>query len=249
VLVIGGEPVPFCLARIPQGGEVRGNLAAGGKGVAQPLSERDREIAAAARPGCCAARGLLLVGLDIIGDSLTEINVTSPTCFQEIFDRTGCDAGSPVYHGADTRPRSLKVQAASARSGVATPSLNTRSSPGAIATQSSLVVSGSVATTITSRSFGRWSDQVNADVLVLQLHLGERVLAQHIVELGTGMGPQRLAVAQQEVEGAMTRNLRHQLAQASCVSSATLGTPACGLGQLLQQPAKGQFAVGAAHGA
>jgi glutathione synthase len=90
VLVIGGKPVPFCLARIPQGGEVRGNLAAGGKGVAQPLSDADRAIAEALGP-VLAARGLLLVGLDVIGDTLTEINVTSPTCFQEITDQTGCD--------------------------------------------------------------------------------------------------------------------------------------------------------------
>jgi glutathione synthase len=90
VLVIGGKPVPFCLARIPQGGEVRGNLAAGGKGVAQPLTDADRAIAEALGP-VLAARGLLLVGLDIIGDSLTEINVTSPTCFQEITDQTGFD--------------------------------------------------------------------------------------------------------------------------------------------------------------
>jgi len=90
VLVIGGKPVPFCLARIPQGGEVRGNLAAGGKGVAQPLTDSDRAIAEALGP-ILAARGLLLVGLDIIGDSLTEINVTSPTCFQEITDQTGFD--------------------------------------------------------------------------------------------------------------------------------------------------------------
>ena len=76
VLVIGGQVVPFCLARIPQGGEVRGNLAAGGKGVAQPISARDREIAETLGP-ILAARGLLLVGLDVIGDSLTEINVTS----------------------------------------------------------------------------------------------------------------------------------------------------------------------------
>ena len=88
VLVIGGEPVPFCLARIPQGGEVRGNLAAGGKGVAQPLSPRDREIAEALGP-VLAARGLLLVGLDIIGECLTEINVTSPTCFAEISAQSG----------------------------------------------------------------------------------------------------------------------------------------------------------------
>ncbi len=90
VLLIQGRPVPFCLARIPQGGEVRGNLAAGGKGVAQPLSARDREIAEALGP-TLAARGLLLVGLDIIGERLTEINVTSPTCFQEIHDQSGCD--------------------------------------------------------------------------------------------------------------------------------------------------------------
>jgi glutathione synthase len=90
ILVIGGVPVPYCLARIPQGSEIRGNLAAGGKGVAQPLSPRDREIAEALGP-VLAARGLLLVGLDVIGDSLTEINVTSPTCFQEITQQTGCD--------------------------------------------------------------------------------------------------------------------------------------------------------------
>ena len=88
ILVIGGEPVPFCLARIPQGSEVRGNLAAGGKGVAQPLSPRDREIAEALGP-TLAARGLLLVGLDVIGDCLTEINVTSPTCFVEITQQSG----------------------------------------------------------------------------------------------------------------------------------------------------------------
>ncbi|MEI6483317.1 MAG: glutathione synthase [Betaproteobacteria bacterium] len=90
VLVIDGEPVPFALARIPQGNEVRGNLAAGGKGVAQPLSQRDRQIAEKIGP-VLAARGLLLVGLDIIGDCLTEINVTSPTCFREITDQTGFD--------------------------------------------------------------------------------------------------------------------------------------------------------------
>ena len=93
VLLIGGKPVPFCLARIPQGGEVRGNLAAGGKGVAQPISARDREIAEALGP-ILFARGLMLVGLDIIGESLTEINVTSPTCFQEITDQMGCDVAA-----------------------------------------------------------------------------------------------------------------------------------------------------------
>ena len=90
VLVIAGRPVPFVLARIPQGSEIRGNLAAGGRGVAQPLSARDRQTAEALGP-TLAARGLLLVGLDIIGDRVTEINVTSPTCFQEIAQQTGFD--------------------------------------------------------------------------------------------------------------------------------------------------------------
>ena len=93
VLVIGGKPVPYCLARIPQGSEIRGNLAAGGKGVAQPLSDADRRIAEALGP-TLAARGLLLVGLDVIGDCLTEINVTSPTCFQEITQQTGFDVAA-----------------------------------------------------------------------------------------------------------------------------------------------------------
>ena len=93
VLVIGGKPVPYSLARIPQGGEVRGNLAAGGKGVAQPLSPRDREIGEALGP-VLMARGLLLAGVDVIGDCVTEINVTSPTCFQEIQQQTGFDVAA-----------------------------------------------------------------------------------------------------------------------------------------------------------
>ncbi|MDO8300746.1 glutathione synthase [Lacisediminimonas sp.] len=88
VLVIGGQVVPYSLARIPQAGEVRGNLAAGGTGVAQSLSLRDREIATTLGP-VLKERGLLLVGLDVIGDYLTEVNVTSPTCFQEIREQTG----------------------------------------------------------------------------------------------------------------------------------------------------------------
>lgn len=92
ILLIGDEPVPFSLARIPLAGETRGNLAAGGRGVAQPLTERDREIAhhIATR---LAGRGLLLVGLDVIGDYLTEVNVTSPTCFVEITEQTDFDVG------------------------------------------------------------------------------------------------------------------------------------------------------------
>ena len=83
VLVVDGEPVPYCLARIPQGGETRGNLAVGGRGEARPLSDSDRRIAEALGP-TLKAKGLIFVGLDIIGDKLTEINVTSPTCVREI---------------------------------------------------------------------------------------------------------------------------------------------------------------------
>jgi glutathione synthase len=90
VLLIGGKPVPHALARIAKAGETRANLAAGGRGVAQPLSAQDRRIAEAVGP-VLAARGLLLVGLDVIGDHLTEVNVTSPTCFREIQDQTGFD--------------------------------------------------------------------------------------------------------------------------------------------------------------
>ena len=90
VLLIDGKAVPYALARIPQKGETRGNLAAGGRGEARPLTEREILIATALGP-VLKARGLLLVGLDVIGGHLTEINVTSPTCFQEITDQTGCD--------------------------------------------------------------------------------------------------------------------------------------------------------------
>src|SRR6266853_470652 len=88
ILLIAGKAVPHCLARIPKPGETRGNLAAGGTGVAKPLSKRDLEIANSLGPDL-ASQGLLLVGLDVIGDYLTEINVTSPTCFQEITQQTG----------------------------------------------------------------------------------------------------------------------------------------------------------------
>jgi glutathione synthase len=93
ILVIDGAPVPHALARIPQGSEIRGNLAVGGKGVVQSLSARDLEIAAAIGP-VLARRGLLLIGLDVIGDCLTEINVTSPTGFQEITQQTGFDVAA-----------------------------------------------------------------------------------------------------------------------------------------------------------
>jgi glutathione synthase len=88
VLLIGGKPVPHALARIPKPGETRGNLAAGASGVARELTRRDREIAEALGPAL-QKEGLLLVGLDVIGDWLTEVNVTSPTCFQEIAEQSG----------------------------------------------------------------------------------------------------------------------------------------------------------------
>jgi glutathione synthase len=90
IILIAGEVVPHALARIPKPGETRGNLAAGGKGVARPLTRRDREIAEGVGPRL-AAEGLLVVGLDVIGDYLTEVNVTSPTCFVEITQQTGFD--------------------------------------------------------------------------------------------------------------------------------------------------------------
>lgn len=93
VLVIDGEAVPYCLARIPAEGETRGNLAAGGTGVARPLTQRDREIALTLGPALKAA-GILLAGLDVIGDRLTEVNVTSPTCFREITQQTGCEVAA-----------------------------------------------------------------------------------------------------------------------------------------------------------
>lgn len=88
VLLIAGRPVPYCLARVPRPGETRGNLAAGAIGIARELTTRDREIAEAMGPAL-HREGLLLVGLDVIGDYLTEVNVTSPTCFVEIAEQTG----------------------------------------------------------------------------------------------------------------------------------------------------------------
>ena len=104
VLIIDGQPVPHCLARIPKPGESRGNLAAGARGVAKPLSPRQREIATALGP-TLAKRGLLLVGLDIIGEWLTEVNVTSPTCFREIQDQTGFDVPGMFIDALEARIR------------------------------------------------------------------------------------------------------------------------------------------------
>ncbi len=104
ILVIDGHPVPYALARIPKQGETRGNLAAGGRGVAQPLTPRDREIAETLAPDLVAA-GLLIVGLDVIGDHLTEVNVTSPTCMREILDQTGFNAAAMVIEALERAGR------------------------------------------------------------------------------------------------------------------------------------------------
>jgi glutathione synthase len=103
VLVIDGKVVPFSLARIPKAGETRGNLAAGGRGVAQPLSARDREIAEGVAPKLVEA-GIVFAGLDVIGDHLTEINVTSPTCMVEIFAQAGYNAAQDFIDALERRP-------------------------------------------------------------------------------------------------------------------------------------------------
>ncbi|HEK1683755.1 TPA: glutathione synthase [Pseudomonas putida] len=106
ILMIDGEPVPYCLARIPASGETRGNLAAGGRGEARPLTERDRWIAAQVGP-TLREKGLLFVGLDVIGDSLTEINVTSPTCIREIDAAYNTNIGGQLMDAID---RKLKAR-------------------------------------------------------------------------------------------------------------------------------------------
>jgi glutathione synthase len=102
VLIIDGTPVPHVLARIPKAGDSRGNLAAGARAVAKPISKRQREIAEALGP-LLVKRGLLLVGLDVIGDWLTEVNVTSPTCFREIQDQSGFDVAGVFVSALESR--------------------------------------------------------------------------------------------------------------------------------------------------
>ncbi|USD38043.1 glutathione synthase [Ferrimonas sp. SCSIO 43195] len=102
ILIIDGEPVPYCLARIPQGGETRGNLAAGGRGEARPLSDSDWAIARAIGPEL-KRRGLIFVGLDVIGDKVTEINVTSPTCIREIEAEFEVDITAMLYDAIEAR--------------------------------------------------------------------------------------------------------------------------------------------------
>jgi glutathione synthase len=102
ILLIDGEPVPHALARIPQPGDFRGNLAAGGRGEARPLSERDRWIAGQVGPEV-RRRGMLLVGLDVIGDYLTEVNVTSPTCIRELDAQCGLNIAGGVLDALEER--------------------------------------------------------------------------------------------------------------------------------------------------
>ena len=96
ILLIDGEPVPYALARIPQGDDFRGNLAAGGRGEGRPLTERDRWIAAQVGPEL-KRRGMIFVGLDVIGDWLTEINVTSPTCIRELDAQFGLNIAGSLF--------------------------------------------------------------------------------------------------------------------------------------------------------
>ena len=102
ILVVDGEPIPYCLARIPLAGETRGNLAAGGRGEPRPLTERDRWIAQQVGPSL-KQRGLMFVGLDVIGDYLTEINVTSPTCAREIDAVYPQDIGGKLVEAIEKR--------------------------------------------------------------------------------------------------------------------------------------------------
>ncbi len=102
ILLIDGEPVPYALARIPQGDEFRGNLAAGGKGVGVPLSDRDRWIAAEVGPEL-KRRGMIFVGLDVIGDWLTEVNVTSPTCIRELDAQFGLNIAGQLFDCLESR--------------------------------------------------------------------------------------------------------------------------------------------------
>ena len=103
ILLVDGEPVDYSLARIPQGDEFRGNLAAGGRGEGRPLSERDRWIAAQVGPEM-RRRGMRFVGLDVIGDWLTEVNVTSPTCIRELDAQFGLNIAGQLFDALEATP-------------------------------------------------------------------------------------------------------------------------------------------------
>lgn len=102
ILLVDGVPVDYCLARIPQGDEFRGNLAAGGRGEGRPLSERDRWIAAQVGPEM-KRRGMRFVGLDVIGDYLTEVNVTSPTCIRELDAQFGLNIAGLLFDAIEAK--------------------------------------------------------------------------------------------------------------------------------------------------
>ena len=102
ILLIDGQPVPYVLARMPQGDDFRGNLARGGKGVGQPISERERWIASHVGPEL-SRRGMLFVGLDVIGDYLTEVNVTSPTCIRELDAQFGLNIAGELFDAIETK--------------------------------------------------------------------------------------------------------------------------------------------------
>ena len=102
ILLVDGEPVDYTLARIPQGDEFRGNLAAGGRGEGRPLSDRDRWIAAQVSPEM-KRRGMLFVGLDVIGDYLTEVNVTSPTCARELDAQFGLNIAGQLFDAIERK--------------------------------------------------------------------------------------------------------------------------------------------------
>ena len=102
ILLVDGVPVDYCLARIPQGDEFRGNLAAGGRGEGRPLTERDRWIAAQVGPEM-KARGMIFVGLDVIGGHLTEVNVTSPTCIRELDAQFGLNIAGLLFDAIEAR--------------------------------------------------------------------------------------------------------------------------------------------------
>jgi len=110
ILLIDGEPVPYCLARIPQGDEFRGNLAAGGRGEGRPLTDRDRWIAQQVGPEM-KRRGMLFVGLDVIGDYLTEVNVTSPTCIRELDAQFGLNIAGMLFDCIESRFQTISGQA------------------------------------------------------------------------------------------------------------------------------------------
>ncbi len=103
ILLVDGVPVDYCLARIPQGDEFRGNLAAGGRGEGRPLTERDRWIAAQVGPSL-VRRGMRFVGLDVIGDWLTEVNVTSPTCIRELDAQFGLNIAGMLFDALEAGP-------------------------------------------------------------------------------------------------------------------------------------------------